>query len=257
VILVREQPVELYVIENLLNGKKYVGLSKDAQWRWKTHKRAIVSNRGSPLYSALRKYGVDVFKFTALGSVDGYGAASQMEKKLIAGFGTRAPHGYNLTDGGEGLAGYAFSEEALAKIRSAFKGRKHTDESRAKMSASLTGKTHTAEAKAKISEGNKGKTVSDASRAKMSASQKKAMTAERRQLIRDQQLGSKASDETRAKMSASHKQVTHTVEWAENISKGLKGKKKSPEHCEAMKASSRRRWDRVKVEKLARLKGDA
>jgi group I intron endonuclease len=252
----RAQPVELYVIENLLNGKKYVGLSKDAKWRWKTHLRATRGTRTSPLYAAIRKYGVESFKFTGLGSVDGYEAASKLEMRLIAGFGSKTPQGYNMTDGGEGLSGYAFSEEALAKIRTAFKGRTHTEASRLKM-GSFKGRTHTPETKAKIAESNRNRVTTDETRAKMSASQKKAMTAERRQLIREQQLGSKASDEARAKMSESHKKVVHTAEWAENISRGLKGKPKSPEHCEAMKVSARRRWDRVKAEKLARLKGDA
>lgn len=90
----------IYVIENLINGKKYVGKTmKTVEERWKTHIRD--SKRGTTkLYNAIKKYGVDNFdtywmECTHRVSND---VLNQRERYWIA---VLQPE-YNMTAGGDG-----------------------------------------------------------------------------------------------------------------------------------------------------------
>lgn len=60
----------IYKIENTVNGKVYVGQSKDPERRWKKHKWMVNTRdereRRKPLYTEMRSYGVDSFSFSLL-----------------------------------------------------------------------------------------------------------------------------------------------------------------------------------------------
>lgn len=91
----------IYKITNLINGKIYVGQSKQPTHRWKEHKwNAFNPNRKekSLLYNAIKKYGVNNFDFTIIGWFEDY---NEKEKYYINFFNSIAPGGYNLTEGGE------------------------------------------------------------------------------------------------------------------------------------------------------------
>lgn len=65
----------IYCITNKINGKKYVGLSKDIYRRWGEHKR-VPFNKNSkeyhyPIYNAIRKYGLENFEFSIIEKCDG------------------------------------------------------------------------------------------------------------------------------------------------------------------------------------------
>lgn len=66
----REKKCGIYKIENLVNGKTYVGQSIDIHKRWREHKSVAFGNRVEknvyPIYKALRKYGIDSFNFEIL-----------------------------------------------------------------------------------------------------------------------------------------------------------------------------------------------
>lgn len=56
----------IYCIENIINHKKYVGLSKDINRRWSDHKNKALNSLNSddlnkPLYRAIKKYGLENF----------------------------------------------------------------------------------------------------------------------------------------------------------------------------------------------------
>lgn len=114
----------------------------------------------------------------------------------------------NLTDGGDGVRGYAFTDEARAKMSAAQKGKVLTVEHRAKMSASRTGRVHSQETRDRISAANAGKRrapFSEEVRRNMSAAlMGRPVSEETRQRMVQAQLGKKASPEARNNMSASH-----------------------------------------------------
>ncbi len=84
------------------SGKKYVGLTKSLERRWKEHVSDAKS--GSPLgfHKALRKYGHENFTHEILEVMSTRTGANKAEKLWIARLKTRSHAGYNETDGGEG-----------------------------------------------------------------------------------------------------------------------------------------------------------
>ena len=59
----------IYLIENIINGHKYVGQSKNIGKRWKTHLNRYNSNNkeyNKVLYKAFRKYGINNFSFSVI-----------------------------------------------------------------------------------------------------------------------------------------------------------------------------------------------
>ena len=131
----------IYKITCTLNGKSYVGQTRQKLGRRITeHKRD--SNRDRPgIDHAIHVHGwknftVEVLETCPVEKMD------ERERHFIKLLGTKAPNGYNLTDGGDGGRGCSPSAETRAKLSAKLKGRpahnkgvKHTAEARAKMSA--------------------------------------------------------------------------------------------------------------------------
>lgn len=91
----------LYVITNLVNDKQYYGWGTNPKRRWSTHIRGGGSRL---LYKAFNEYGLDNFRFEVLCQGD-IPFIQEMEQIMIAEECSKAPYGYNLTDGGEGEIG--------------------------------------------------------------------------------------------------------------------------------------------------------
>ena len=148
--------IAVYVITNIVNGKQYVGITGELKLRWYRHKKA---NGSSPaLHAAIKAYGVDNFVFTHLMDVFNLEHAIEIEIELIASKGTKAPYGYNLTNGGDGSAGNKLSDETKRKIGEASKLRFHSDDVRKKMSEAQKGlkkPKFSEEHKAKLSQATK------------------------------------------------------------------------------------------------------
>lgn len=104
----------IYIITNILNAKQYIGITNDLGRRWARHKGA---NEDQFIHRAIKKYGVDNFVFTHFADAFTAESAKILERMLIAEHNTQAPHGYNLTAGGDGTFGRKHSEETKAKIR--------------------------------------------------------------------------------------------------------------------------------------------
>lgn len=125
----------LYQIINLVNGKKYIGLTNDPDHRWSCHR----TGSGSRLVAAaIRKYGLDQFEFELIScGSDWY--IIQAEILLIRAYNTRPPHGYNLSEGGSGNQGMKYSMETKKKMSDSQKARhkahpqKHSFETITKM----------------------------------------------------------------------------------------------------------------------------
>jgi group I intron endonuclease len=134
----------VYIITNNVNGKQYIGISKNIVERWSHHKSA----KGDipALHSAILKYGIDNFEFNHIANAFDVESAKIIERLLIVEYKTQAPNGYNLTMGGEGLHGFEHTEEIKNKISSSKKGKpsnrkgkKHSFESIQKMKDSHKG----------------------------------------------------------------------------------------------------------------------
>ncbi len=117
------------------SGKAYIGIAKGtAAQRFPKHSYCSRNGSQLPVHCAIRKYGVDSASITTL-VVGSWEYVKELERKAIAAFGTKAPHGYNVTDGGDGFLGVRHSEATKQKLRE----RVYTPEIRANMSAAAMG----------------------------------------------------------------------------------------------------------------------
>jgi len=220
--------VSVYIITNKVNAKQYVGITKNIQKRWWSHRGADGS--APALHAAIKKYGKDEFLFTHICDAFDIDSARDIEKMLIIQHNTKSPNGYNLTDGGEGVVGCPMSEEQKEIRRKSViefvsslslyerskkygtKGRKHSPETIEKIKLSLKGK-------------GVGKKPSEETRAKMSASHKdrprKPLSEETKQKIRQSLLGRKMPEEEKPKhasfLGKKHSEETKAKIRASNI----------------------------------------
>lgn len=139
----------VYLLTNKINGKQYVGqTSQTFKKRWGSHGSDAKRNRGPhALIHAFNKYGKDNFEKEILHTCETKDEMDFVETFYIFFFGTKAPNGYNITDGGDGTSGrigHKASEETRDKLRKRQKhwiGRKHLVESKEKMRRAKLGKS--------------------------------------------------------------------------------------------------------------------
>ena len=157
----------IYMIQNLVNGKIYIGQAVDIERRWGVHKSELRGNYhdNKHLQSAWNKDGESNFEFTIICECD-ENQLNTKEIDYIAKLKTYNPDfGYNKTYGGEGGRP---TEETRRKQSESLKGenhpmygKHHSEEARRKQSEAnkgennpFYGKHHSAETKRKISENN-------------------------------------------------------------------------------------------------------
>ncbi len=196
-------------------GKCYIGnTTKTAQERWETHLTAFKSGRrNGALYHAIAKYGADQFKLEIILDNDNWDELCLSERQCIVQYNTKAPHGYNVTDGGEGVVGYVLTSADLDKISKAQKAR-YTD---------------SAERETLKINGQIGSYIScEKSRGTKKAKDTKTIDPEllklRRSLATKQGMAKPESREKYLAGMASR----DTEAWRANISAGRKGKKYGP-----------------------------
>lgn len=107
----------IYKITNIVNGKMYIGQSVDIDRRWKEH--VYDSKNGSSIiYRAMRKYGVDNFKFDIVQECEA-SELDDLEIEYIDTYNTYVhsdnSNGYNETLGGSGIVGYIHTEKDRVK----------------------------------------------------------------------------------------------------------------------------------------------
>ena len=125
----------IYIITNTVNAKQYVGIAADLERRWKRHRNA---NEGQLIHKAIKKYGVDAFVFTHVADAFDAESAKIIERMLIAEHNTKMPHGYNMTDGGDGTMGMAKTEEHKQKLRESNKKTYENKELRKKIGEAIS-----------------------------------------------------------------------------------------------------------------------
>ena len=177
----------VYQIVNVLNGKCYVGSSKDVYARMYEHRRLLRNGKhhSVALQRSWRKYGEDKFIFRMVEEVELSSLISSEQhwlSMLIGHYnmcpvaGSRLGVKHTLETRRKLSAarlGKKLSDEHIEKVAKAQRGKKHSMEWRHNISIGLLGKKHTPERVAKLL-GNKRGTGrrSDAARRNMSIAAK-------------------------------------------------------------------------------------
>lgn len=230
----------IYKIVNTVNGKLYIGKSRDSlQSRWNRHIRDAMKGGGFYLHRAIRKYGVYVFKQEVLeDNIESHSLLSEREKYFIKLLGSHLPGvGYNQTLGGDGVPLTGKAKEAWIKNPSRpMAGKHHTAEAKKKMSEKAMGRKPSAETRKKLSESHKAENLSNETRRKLSNSHRKENLSEetRKKLSECRKgiknpvygkppfLGRQHSEATKMKQSKAHMGVTFSKEHIDNLKESQK-----------------------------------
>jgi group I intron endonuclease len=212
----------IYKIQNVVNGKCYIGSAKSFKTRFRKHKNVLVKNahHSIKLQRAWNKHGEDAFIFQPIIFCEPKNLLFY-EQQAIDLFDSYYS-GYNATIKANSRLGVKSSQETCDKLSAVRKGIKLTPEHKQalynaakgrvksqseieKVRIALTGKKKSPEHVEKMRQANIGKKHSDKTKAKVSAS-----------LIGNKRaLGNVLSTETRDKMSVAHKGKSQSPEWVE------------------------------------------
>lgn len=138
----------IYKITNTVNSKIYVGKTVSAciETYWKYHHKRPLSRKkhhNKHLQAAWNKYGESAFVFEVIEEFNSEMNfdLNHLEQYWIKKLNSKNPEfGYNLTNGGEGIAGF-----------------KHSEESKKRMAEKATGRIKSVEERLDISKRTKGK----------------------------------------------------------------------------------------------------
>ncbi|HHT9147125.1 MAG TPA: GIY-YIG nuclease family protein [Candidatus Wunengus sp. YC61] len=127
----------IYKIENLVNGKVYIGSSVDIKNRWRQHLQCLVKGKHGNRYlqRAWDKYGAENFKFDIVEKCDSK-ILVEREQQFMDFFDA-CQCGYNLSPTAGSNLGIIHSEESRKKNSIARTGKKrgpHSEEHRRKIS---------------------------------------------------------------------------------------------------------------------------
>lgn len=150
----------VYLLRNAINGKCYVGATKQSlSKRWTDH--VTDSKRySSPLYRAFAEHGTQVFEKRVLNVVLNEDAMYALESFWIRELRAESPVGYNGRSGGQ--KGFTVTPEGCARMSARMRGTKM-----------WVGKKHSPETIEKLIRVHTGVKASPETRASMSASQKR------------------------------------------------------------------------------------
>jgi group I intron endonuclease len=158
----------IYKIVSNINGKTYIG-----QTKFSLDKRIAqhIKDNKTPVQKAINKYGLESFEISIIDKADTRKELSEKEVYWIKELNSKAPDGYNLTDGGDGLINP--TKETREKIGKASSIRnkgsigwntgltKETDKRVAQQAEKLIGRKQTKESNDKRSNSLSGKSKSE------------------------------------------------------------------------------------------------
>ena len=212
------------------NGKSYIGITSNTlKRRMSLHRSHAKDGRVSALHAAMRKFGADGHRAEVLVIADDWEYLCDLERRAIAAYATLAPHGYNLTTGGEGAPGWKASAEQRAAISRRLTGKnlgnkhtlgyRHSDAAKKKMADAHRGAIFSEERKAKISAAkightyNVGRPCSEETKAKISAAQK-GMSQPKERIDKMAATKSAFSPEKKAAISAAISNAMRGRKWS-------------------------------------------
>jgi len=143
----------IYKIVNKINGKCYVGQTvRDFDYRMYWHIYSARTGPTSYIHRAIRKYGIQSFEFCVIDTASSKEILNEKETYWIRHLNSRAPDGYNMTNGGNGGStneGKPHTAETIRKMSEQKKGDKnpffrkqHSDEVKRNLSKILKGNKH-------------------------------------------------------------------------------------------------------------------
>lgn len=112
--------VGIYKITNTINGKVYIGQSKNISQRWRIHRYRAFNESSKdyekPLYRAIRKYGLLAFNFEIIEEclIEDLNAKEKFWIEFLDS--TNPLKGYNLTKGGESGFPIKLSQDQVNQI---------------------------------------------------------------------------------------------------------------------------------------------
>ena len=135
-----EQTYCIYKITNQINGKAYIGFTKNFMKRMWGHQNTAQKGVGQAVHAAIRKYGWENFTREELYYSTNKQHTLDMEDVFINLYETKGDRGYNITRGGQqgppkGYVRKPMTEEQLIRLRD----RAKDPETRRKISEKLKG----------------------------------------------------------------------------------------------------------------------
>lgn len=202
----------IYTITNTVNGKVYIGSTKDFSARWVLHKSDLRLNRhGNPhLQSSWNKYSEEAFEFGVLEYLDDLKKLHLAERFWCEVYKLEGKELYNIgTPGKAPMLGKKHTKESKRKMSAAKMGHGVSEESRCKMSRSAKNRLPISE---KTRRKMKTRSYSKETRLKMSkALMGHKVTQDTRKKIRKANLGMKHSKESKVKMRKAQQEMSTEV----------------------------------------------
>ena len=234
----------VYKIVNLINGKVYIGSTKNCKIRWSQHLDSLCrGDHNKHIQAAFNKYGEENFSFEIIETVDDLKSRVEREQYWIDFYKSYdRRYGYNILSKAESVLGMIHSVESRSKMSEAKKGTHRSEETKAKIREALKGREFSEETKRKIGLGNKGKQRSEEFKQKVSLFMKENQKGEDNSF-----WGKKHTEETKAKMSLAGKGKIISEETKAKMSLAAKGennhfygKKHSEETKEKMRLAHKK-----------------
>jgi group I intron endonuclease len=128
----------IYCIENSINGKMYIGSSKNIKRRWHEHlsELRLGHHDNDYLQKSYNKYGKDIFFFYVMDEIP-EDELSDAEDIYIRYYDTRES-GYNLVNGGNRNRRLKFTKESRKRLSKAQMGKVHTQDHKNRTSRSVS-----------------------------------------------------------------------------------------------------------------------
>lgn len=135
-----ENMYTIYLRTNLVNGKQYVGETKNFKRREREWEKYNQPYANKYLMEEREKYGWENFEVEILSEVDTEDESIELEMYYIKKYNTKYPNGYNMSDGGKGTLGVKMPVEVKEKISKTKIGKKLSEEHKKKLSETHKGK---------------------------------------------------------------------------------------------------------------------
>lgn len=137
----KHKPAIVYLATNSVNGKRYIGVTTRQDIRRRKSEHACAARRGDhdgAFYRAIRKYGIDAFRWRVLASCSSATEALAEEVRLVSELNPE----YNSTKGGEYPP--PPTEETIANLRRVHAGnnyrlgKRHSETTKQRLSEAAT-----------------------------------------------------------------------------------------------------------------------